>query len=218
MTSGIRIVPDDCSLSRKMAGIVFDSNSSRCSRRAERKRCTAWDALSMFCGGSVKANKGCSLGKTVVNSSFDKVLDISKTLGRMNGKRYESFIYNQPTLRRRLTSSSKLGRILPFLNRSEKEGSTLTSPRKNVAFSSRGLDAKVVASRKLRVEMASDEKKECEGSDAILSRFEGCRVSSRGSRSVMSPHHEYDPPLSSWLHLSHLDPDIQSLRVRLPSA
>lgn len=43
--------------------------------------------LSMFCGGSLRAKSGCSFGNTTVNSSFVKVLEISKTLGRMKGNR-----------------------------------------------------------------------------------------------------------------------------------
>ena len=83
-----------------------------------------------------------------------------------------------------LTSSNRLGRILLRLNLSENDGNTLTRPRKNVAFSSRGFDAKVVASRKLSVEMASEEKNECDGNEARLRRLAACRVSSRGKRSA----------------------------------
>jgi hypothetical protein len=123
----------------------------------------------------------------------------------------------------RLTSSSRLGRILLRRNLSEKVGRTLTSPRRKVAFSSRGFDANVVASRKLRVDIASEEKNECEGNDARLRRFAGCLVSSLGKRSAsqtgkiaaeLSP----DSPRSSALHRSHLDPPIQSRRTKLPSA
>jgi hypothetical protein len=39
-------------------------------------------------------------------------------------------------------------------------GRTLTRPRKKVAFSSRGFEANVVASRKFRVDIANDEKNE----------------------------------------------------------
>jgi hypothetical protein len=91
-----------------------------------------------------------------------------------------------PFSARSLTSSNKLGRIFPWRNRSENVGNTRTRPRKKVAFSSRGFEANVVGSKKLRVDMASDEKKECEGREPILRRFDGCRVSSRGSRSIRS--------------------------------
>lgn len=118
-----------------------------------------------------------------------------------------------------LTSSSRLGNILPRRKRSEKVGSTLTSPRRNVAFSSLGFEANVVASKKLSVEIASDEKKGCDGKEARLRRFDGCRVSSLGRRSeFQSPARRRDSPLSSALHLSHLDPFIQSRRTKLPSA
>jgi len=83
----------------------------------------------------------------------------------------------------RLTSSSSDGRTLPFLSLSENVGKTRTSPRKKVAFSSLGLEANVVGSRKLSVDMASEEKKGCEGKEARLSRFAGCLVSSRGNKS-----------------------------------
>lgn len=52
-----------------------------------------------------------------------------------------------------------------------------------MAFSSRGFDAKVVGSKKLRVEIARDEKNGCEGNEARESRLEACRVSRRGRRS-----------------------------------
>jgi hypothetical protein len=55
-----------------------------------------------------------------------------------------------------------------------------------VAFSSRGFEAKVVGSRKLRVEIAREEKKGCDGREAKESRDEACRVSNRGSRSARS--------------------------------
>ena len=148
----------------------------------------------------MSAKSGCSLGNTVVNSSFVKVLDISKTLGRIKGSKYGSFICLSARLTscitRSLTSSNRLGRIFPFRRRSENVGRTRTSPRKNVAFSSRGFEANVVGSKKLSVEIASDEKKEWEGSEPILSRFDGCLVSNRGNKSIRSVLSQVD---SSWL-------------------
>lgn len=73
----------------------------------------------------------------------------------------------------RFTSSKRLGKIFPLRSRSEKVGSTLTSPLKKVAFSSLGFEAKVVGSRKFNVDIAREEKKECEGNEARLIRFEG---------------------------------------------
>jgi hypothetical protein len=70
-----------------------------------------------------------------------------------------------PIMASRLTSSSRLGRIFFRLRRSEKVGSTLTRPFRKVAFSSLGFEAKVVASRKLRVLIASEEKNWCDGKD-----------------------------------------------------
>ncbi len=98
-----------------------------------------------------------------------------------------------------LTSSSKLGRTLPFRNRSEKVDSTRTSPLRKVAFSSLGFEAKVVGSRKLSVEMAREEKNGCEGSEARLRRFDGCRVRSLGSRSALLSG--YDPNQQIETHL-----------------
>lgn len=63
-----------------------------------------------------------------------------------------------PAPRLGLTSSKRLGRIFFRLNRSENVGRTLTSPLRNVAFSSLGFEAKVVGSRKFRVLIASEEK------------------------------------------------------------
>lgn len=91
--------------------------------------------------------RGRSLFKTFENSSLLNPFEISKTFGRIKGKRYGSFI-----------SSNRLGNTLPFLRRSENVGTTRTKPLKKVAFSSRGFDANVVGSRKLSVEIASDEK------------------------------------------------------------
>lgn len=122
------------------------------------------------------ANSGCSLGSTWANSSLFSVFEISNTFGSKKGRRYGSFI-----------SSSNDKRILPFFSRSENVGSTRTSPRKNVAFSSLGLEANVVGSRKLSVEMASEEKNGCVVSDDNEIRPLGRRVNSRGRRSAVSP-------------------------------
>lgn len=46
----------------------------------------------------------------------------------------------------------------------------------NEIFSSRLFAAKLDLSRKLRVDIGSDEKNECEGSEGEVSRFVGCRV------------------------------------------
>ena len=46
----------------------------------------------------------------------------------------------------------------------------------NEIFSSRLFAAKFDLSRKLRVDIGSDEKKEWEGSEGEVSRFVGCRV------------------------------------------
>jgi len=46
----------------------------------------------------------------------------------------------------------------------------------NEIFSSRLFAAKLDLSRKLRVDIGSDEKNECEGRDDEVSRFVGCRV------------------------------------------
>lgn len=120
-------------------------------------------------------------------------------------------IYQQKTSitnrQRRLTSSNKLGNTLPFRKRSENVGTTLTKPLKNVAFSSRGFDANVVGSRKLSVEIASDEKKGWEGRERREILVDGCRVRRRGKRS-----------LSSELHLSHLVPVAHSRLKSFPSA
>lgn len=125
------------------------------------------------------ANKGCSFGRTCANSSLFNVFEISNTFGSRKGRRYGSFI-----------SSSSDRRILPFFSLSENVGSTRTSPRRNVAFSSLGLDAKVVGSRKLSVEMASEEKNGCVVSDDSEMRPLGRRVNSRGRRSGVNAAHE----------------------------
>jgi hypothetical protein len=138
----------------------------------------------------------------------------------------------------RLTSSSRLGRTLPFRNLSENVGNTLTSPRRKVAFSSRGFEANVVGSRKLRVEMAREEKNEWDGSEASERRLDGCRVRSLGRRSVAlsASHHalqwamnpglgpeileslEPSSPRSSELHRSQREPLAPSRRTSDPSA
>jgi len=56
------------------------------------------------------------------------------------------------------TSSSRAGNTFLFLSLSLKPGNTLNNPFKNDAFSSRGLLAKLDGSRKLRVEIAREEK------------------------------------------------------------
>lgn len=110
--------------------------------------------LSMFCGGSFSAKRGWSFGRTVRNSSLLRFLEISNTFGSKNGRRYGSFI-----------SSRSDSKILPFFSRSEKLGRTRTKPRRKVAFSSLGFEANVAGSKKLRVEMAREEKKGCEVND-----------------------------------------------------
>lgn len=163
-------------LSRNTAGDVFSSNSDMLSSSAAM---SVWssplNSLSMFWGGSLSANRGCSLGRTTANSFLSRFFEISNTFGSKNGSKYGSFI-----------SSSSERRILPFFKRSEKLGRTRTSPRRNVAFSSRGLEANVVGSRKLSVEMASEEKKGWLLSDCSETRMLGVRVRRRGNRSVVS--------------------------------
>ena len=49
--------------------------------------------VNIFCGGSLIAKRGLRLGRTVeANCAGDKVLEIRKTLGRIEGKRCVSFI------------------------------------------------------------------------------------------------------------------------------
>ena len=54
------------------------------------------------------------------------------------------------------TSSSKLGRIFRARKPSENRSNTLVRPFMKAIFSSRGLEAKVDRSRKLRVEIESE--------------------------------------------------------------
>ena len=75
-----------------------------------------------------------------------------------------------------LTSSRRDGKTFLTLSPSENLSRTLVKPFMNEIFSSRLFAAKLDLSRKLRVDIGSDEKNECEGSEDEVSRFVGCRV------------------------------------------
>lgn len=74
------------------------------------------------------------------------------------------------------TSSRRDGKIFLTLRPSENLSKTLVKPFMNEIFSSRLFAAKFDRSRKLRVDIGSDEKKECEGMEDEASLFVGCRV------------------------------------------
>lgn len=108
---------------------------------------------------------GFRLGSTSeANCEGDNICEIAKTLGRIYGSRCVSFI-----------SSRREGSIFLILNPSENLSRTPVSPFMKDIFSSRDLAVKFDRSRKFRVEMGSDEKKECAGNvvgDGLLC---GCR-------------------------------------------
>ena len=90
-------------LSRNTFGLLFSMKSGMLSSRAAERGSAGdddgfqtgyvGDALSMFCGGSVRAKSGLRAGRvTELNSSFDWPLAMAKTQGRINGSSQGSFI------------------------------------------------------------------------------------------------------------------------------
>lgn len=77
------------------------------------------------------------------------------------------------------TSSSKLGRIFRARKPSENRSNTLARPFMKAIFSSRGLEAKVDRSRKLRVEIESELKNGFVESVDGVGLEAGCRARSR---------------------------------------
>ena len=84
-----------------------------------------------------------------------------------------------------LTSSSSDGRILRIRRPSENRPSTPVSPFMNEIFSSRVFAAKFERSRKLSVDMGSEEKNGCEGSEEGDGRLCGCLVINALSRTTL---------------------------------
>lgn len=126
----------------------------------------------MFCGGSLIANKGFRLGNTIdANCVGVSICEMENTLGNMYGRRCVSFI-----------SSKREGRIFLVLRPSENLSRTETSPFMKDIFSSLDFVAKLERSRKLSVEIGSDEKKACEGSVDGFGRLPWCRVTRVFSR------------------------------------
>ena len=110
---------------------------------------------------------------------------MANTLGRIEGSRCGSFICNKiecgdvqkkKSIR---TSSSKLGRIFRARKPSENRPNTLVRPFMKAIFSSRGLEAKVDRSRKLRVEIEIELKNGLVESVDGVGLEAGCRARSR---------------------------------------
>ena len=94
------------------------------------------------------ANRGFKLGRTsAANCVGESICEMAKILGRIYGRRCTSFI-----------SSSNEGSIFLVRKPSENLSNTPIRPFMKDIFSSRDLAAKFDRSRKLRVEIGSEEK------------------------------------------------------------
>lgn len=81
-----------------------------------------------------------------------------------------------------LTSSTRDGKIFLVRSPSENLSRTPVSPFINEIFSSRVFAVKLERSRKFKVEMGREEKKECDGRVSGVGRESGCRVINERSR------------------------------------
>lgn len=138
--------------------------------------------VSTICGGSFSTNNGANPGNTsAVNFSLERVFDIAKTLGKINGIRCISFICVDFNLsgtcyEYKQTSSSSEGNNFLSFKLSENLSRTPVKPFIKATFSSCGLAAKVERSRKFRVEIGNDEKKGADGRVVVPSRECAFRV------------------------------------------